>query len=279
MVYRKELDPDASLQAALGARLRQEREGRGWSQRQLAERMGYSPTQISHVETALKIATLPFCRRLDAVLELAGTDESFEGQWFHMKHGALLEGFPKFISYEGRAAEIRLYEVGVIPGLFQTLEYAAVIENHSVTRGAITAEQAEERVTTVANRQAAISRNPLPAVHAVLDESCIRRQVGSAEIMRRQLDQLLAIAEQPNTILQVAPFTMGERRPFNLPVTILTLPDRVVMSYAESAHRGHLERDSQRVEPTLSAYYQLQKYALPQATSVEVIHQVRKGIP
>ncbi|MGX2995017.1 helix-turn-helix domain-containing protein [Streptomyces sp. JNUCC 64] len=279
MGNQKELNPDASPQAALGARLRRAREQRGWKQRELGELMGYSPTQVSHVETGLKIATLPFCRSADSVLGLTGTEKAFEREWLSMKYGALLEGFPGLISYEARAVEIRLYEVGVIPGLFQTREYAATIEEHSVLRGAITPEQAQERVDIVASRQAAIDRAPRPLIHAVVDESCIRRQVGSPAIMRTQYDQLLALAEQPNTMIQVAPFTMGERRPFNLPVTILTLPDRSVLSYAESAHRGHLERDSRFVGPTLSFYYQLQKYALPQTDSVAMINEARKGTP
>ncbi|MFE3017037.1 helix-turn-helix domain-containing protein [Streptomyces sp. NPDC059256] len=279
MANRKELDPDASPQASLGARLRREREQRGWTQREFGAQMQYSPTQVSHVETGLKIATLPFCRRADAVLGLAGTEESFEREWLGMKYGALLEGFPGFIGYERRAVEIRLYEVGVIPGLFQTAEYAATIEDHSVARGAITPEHARERVAIVADRQTAIERTPRPLIHAVLDESCVRRHVGGPEVMRAQYDKLLEFAEQPNAMLQIAPFSMGERRPFNLPVTILTLPGRSVMSYAESAHRGHLERDSRFVDPTLSAYYQLQKYALPQADSVSMINEVRKGTP
>ncbi|MEU5973206.1 helix-turn-helix transcriptional regulator [Streptomyces sp. NPDC047315] len=279
MVNRKELNPDASPQAALGARLRREREQRGWKQRELGERMEYSPTQVSHVETGLKVATLPFCRRVDAVFNLTGTDKSFEREWLGMKYGALMEGFPAFIGYESRALEIRLYEVGVIPGVFQTLEYAATIEDHSVRRGAITSEQARERVTTVADRQAALERTPRPLIHAVMDEGCIRRRVGNPEIMRAQYDRLLALADQPHVLLQVAPFTMGERRPFNLPLYVLTLPDRSLVSYAESAHRGHVERDSRFVGPVLSAYYQLQKYALSQADSLAMIDQVRKGTP
>ncbi len=96
--------------------------------------------------------------------------------------------------------------------------------------------------------------------------------------MDAQFARLLEFAELPNTVLQVAPFSMGARRPFNLPLYILTLPDRSLMSYAESAHRGHLERESTFVLPVLTAYHQLQAEALSQAASVAVIEQVRKGI-
>ncbi|GGZ18606.1 transcriptional regulator [Streptomyces inusitatus] len=279
MANRKELNPDASPQAALGARLRREREQRDWKQRELGERMGYSPTQVSHVETALKVATLPFCRAVDVVLGLAGTEESFEREWLGMKYGALLEGFPGFVGYEGRAVEVRLYEVGVIPGLLQTPEYAAVLADAYVERGAITDDQAKERTGLTAKRQAALVRTPPPLIFVVLDEGCIRRPVGGPAVMGAQLDRLLEFAEQPNASLQVAPFSMGERRPFNLPITVLTLPDRSLVFYAESAARGHLEREGRFVVPTLTAYHQLQKHALSQADSVAMINQVRKGTP
>jgi hypothetical protein len=51
------------------------------------------------------------------------------------------------------------------------------------------------------------------------------------------------------------------------------------MSYAESAHRGHLERESAFVLPLLAAYHQLQAEALSQAASVAMIEQLRKGRP
>ncbi|MBB1247117.1 helix-turn-helix domain-containing protein [Streptomyces durbertensis] len=272
----KELDPDSSPQAAFGARLRTSRTERGWTQDHLGDQMGYSSTHISSVETGHKSPTLRFSRHADAAL---GTGDLFERQWHEMRHGALLEGFPQFIDHEGRAAEIRLYEVGVVPGLLQTPEYAAVLAGSAVKRGAITREQADERVALVAERQAALARTPPPLVFAVLDESCIRRPIGEPDVMGEQLARLVEFADQPNTVLQVATFDMGARRPFNLPITVLTSPDRSLMAYSESAQRGHLERDLAFVLPLLTAYHQLQAEAPSQAASVAMINELRKGTP
>lgn len=74
-------------------------------------------------------------------------------------------------------------------------------------------------------------------VFVVLDESCIRRPIGQPAVMGGQWTRLLEFAELPNTVLQIAPFDMGERRPVNLPITVLTLPDRSLISYAQSAQR------------------------------------------
>ncbi|WP_102934699.1 helix-turn-helix domain-containing protein [Streptomyces malaysiensis] len=275
---KNELNPDASPEAAYGARLRSLREARGWTQEDLAARAEYSSVHVSAVENGRKPPTLRFSRSADRAFGIEGED-TFERQFREIRHGSLLEGFPEFVDHEGRAAEIRLYEVGVIPGLLQTPDYAAVLEESTVKRGTITAEQAEERVTLVAERQTTLVRTPPPLISAVLDESCLRRPVGEPAIMNAQLEQLIEFAERPNTVLQVAPFSMGARRPFDLPVTILTMSDRSLMSYAESAQRGHLERDGRFVLPMLAAYHQLQAEACSQAESVAMVNQLRKGTP
>ncbi|MFF4605819.1 Scr1 family TA system antitoxin-like transcriptional regulator [Streptomyces sp. NPDC001339] len=275
---RKELEPDSSPQAAYGARLRSSREARGWKQEGLADQMGYSSSHISAVETGRKIATLRFSRSADRVFGTEGTADTFERQWRELRNGSLLEGFPEYVGYEGRAVEIRLFEVGIIPGLLQTPEYARTLAGGDVQRGAITPEQAEDRVSFLAERQAALVRPRPPMVLVVMDESCLRHAVGGAKVMEAQLRRLVEVASLPNWVLQVSPFEIGARRAFNLPVNLLTLADRSVVAYAESQARGHLEREATAVLPMLTAYHQLQAEALSQATSVAMIEQVRKGI-
>lgn len=279
MVNQLELDPERSPQAAFGARVRRMREERGWTQEELALRLGYSGTHVSAVETARKLPTLRLSRRLDIAFGTAGKESSFEREFRQIRNGALLEGFPQYVGYEGRATEIRMFEIGIIPGLLQTPEYATVLARSAVQRGAITAEQAEERVSVVAERQAALARTPPPLVFAVLDESCLRHPIGGPSAMDAQLAYLLEFTELPNTVLQVAPFDLGERRAVRLPIHILTMSDRALISYAESAQRGDVERDSSLVLPLLTAYHQLQAESLSQAASVAMIEQLRRGTP
>jgi transcriptional regulator with XRE-family HTH domain len=274
----KALDPDSGPEAAYGARLRRVRQERGWNQDDLATRTGYSSKHISAVETARRTSTLGFSRALDAAFGLTNTAESFEHEWRKLRHGLLLEGFPEYVHQERRAVEIRLYEVGVIPGLLQTPEYATTLEAGMVERGAVTQDQADARVELVSQRQASLVRTPPPLVFVVLDESCVRRPVGSRSAVAAQLEALLDFAKKPTTVLQIAPFTMGERRPLTLPITVLTMPDRSLMAYAESSQRGHLDRESSSIVPILTAYHQLQAEALSQSASVAMINEVRKGM-
>ncbi|MFI7101189.1 Scr1 family TA system antitoxin-like transcriptional regulator [Streptomyces sp. NPDC050161] len=276
---RKELNPDASPLAAYGARLRSMREARGWTQEDLAERMGYSSVHISAIETARKSPTLRFSRSADRAFGLEGGADSFDRLGRELRQGSLLEGFPEYVGYEGRAVELRLYQIGIVPGLIQTRQYAQVLAESAMHRGAISPEQAVERVDFLMERQAALERERPPMVMVVMDESCIRRRVGGDEVMEAQLDRLIEFAELPNTMLQVAPFTIGERRPFDLPVNLLTMSDRSVLYYAESQAQGFFERESTSVMPVLTAYHQLQAEALSQAETVAMISQLRKGTP
>ncbi|MEV5510744.1 helix-turn-helix domain-containing protein [Streptomyces orinoci] len=276
---RKELNPDASPEAAYGARLRGLREARGWTQEDLADRTEYSSVHISAVETGRKPPTLRFSRSTDQAFGLTGTADTFERQYREIKHGALLEGFPEYVKYEARAVEIRLFQIGLVPGLLQTPEYARALADGDVQRGAITPEQAEERVSFLAQRQAALVRPRPPMMLVVMDESCLRHAVGAAEVMEGQFRRLVEVASLPNWVLLVSPCEIGARRSFNLPMNLLTMSDLSVVAYAESQLRGHLERDTAAVLPLLTAYHQLQAEALSQAESLAMIEQIGKGTP
>ncbi|MFJ5289922.1 MULTISPECIES: helix-turn-helix transcriptional regulator [unclassified Streptomyces] len=279
MVNRKELNPEAGPEAAFGARLRRLREARGWIQDELAALIGYTGRHISAIETGRKPPTLRFTRSADAAFGIADTADSLEREWREMRHGSLLEGFPQYVGHEGRAVEIRIFNLGIVPGLLQTPEYARVLADSAVRRGAITPDQADERVAFLAERQAALVRPRPPMLFVTLDESCIRRPVGGSGVMKAQLAHLAEFAELPNTLLQVAPYEIGERRTFDLPMTLLTAPDRSVISYAESQAQGYVDRENSSVMPSLTAYHQLQAVSLSQEASVAMINQLRKGTP
>ncbi|MFF5504082.1 helix-turn-helix transcriptional regulator [Streptomyces roseolus] len=264
--------------AAYGARLRRLREERGWTQEELAARTGYSSKHISGVEIGSRSSTLKFSGAVDRAFGLAGTEDSFDRECRQVRHGVLLEGFPEYVHQERRAVEIRLFTTGIIPGLLQTPEYAQALAASNVARGVITAQQAEERVAYLAERQRILERPTPPMLFVVLDESCIRRPIGGPGVMAAQLDRLTEFAASPFSVVQMAPFAMGEKRPFDLPVNLVTLSDRTVLCYAESQARGHLERESGTVSSMLTGYHQLAAESLSQADSVAMIEEVRKGM-
>ncbi|WP_329619933.1 helix-turn-helix transcriptional regulator [Streptomyces sp. NBC_01255] len=264
--------------AAYGARMRRLREERGWTQEELAERTRYSSKHISGVETGRRPATLKFSGAVDAAFGLTGTDQSFDRECRQVRHGVLLEGFPEYVHQERKAVELRLFEIGIIPGLLQTPEYAQALAASSVARGSITADQSAERLAFLAERQQILEQQRPPMVFVVMDESCIRQLVGGPDVMAAQLDRLIDFAARPHTVIQVSPFAIGERRSLNRPVTLATLPDRAVLSYAESQAQGNLERESGAVASMLTLYHHLVAESLSQADTVAMIREIRKGM-
>ncbi|MFG3036837.1 helix-turn-helix domain-containing protein [Streptomyces sp. NPDC048330] len=279
MANRKELDAMSGPQAAYGVLLRRLRDQRGWTQEDVASRSAYSSQHISAVETARKSPSLPFSVQMDEIFGTKGSVDSLEREWQKTRPGPLLEGFPEYVANEGKAVEIRLYEIGIIPGLLQTPGYARCLADSNVRRGTITPERADRRVRFLAERQAALVRERPPMMLIVLDESCVRRRVGAPEVMAEQLDRLLEVAEQPNTVVQIAPYDMGEHRSLDLPLNLLTLPDLSVLAYAESQIRGYMERNTDSVLALLKTYHLLQAEALPHAASVAMIREARKAYP
>ncbi|MDH6705424.1 transcriptional regulator with XRE-family HTH domain [Kitasatospora sp. MAA19] len=271
-----ELNPSASPLKAFGAQLRRLRKAAGLTQIELGELTNLSDSQISNLERGTRIPTLDWVKAADQVLGAGGTLELT--YWSLSGGGSLLEGFPEYAVQESKAIELRQFELGVIPGLFQTKAYAEALAAADVRRGAITAEEAETRVSYLLTRQQRLDSNDAPVMHAVLDESCIRRLVGGAAVMREQLEHLAELAERPRTIIQVAPFSMGERRSLALPVVLLTLSDRSLLGYTESQERGFLTRETGTVTLWSHDYDRLQVGASSDVASLDMIRAARKDL-
>jgi transcriptional regulator with XRE-family HTH domain len=275
MVNVRQLDPTTSPLHAFGVQLRRFREAKNLTQAQLGKLMRYSASLISYVEQAKKRPLLLFAQRADIALETGGT---LELMWWQLYHSAFIEGFPQYAAHEAEAVAIRLFQIGLIPGLLQTKEYATAWEAGNVRRGRATQEEADERVAFLLARQQLFERVPAPTVRAVLDEGCLRRPIGGPAVMAGQLRRLEQLAQRPNVIIQVAPYSLGADRPFTHPVTLLTLPDRTVIAYTETEQRGYLERDADAVAVLTADYDDLQVEALPQAASLAMIREARKEL-
>ncbi|MEU9030661.1 DUF5753 domain-containing protein [Streptomyces sp. NPDC048383] len=113
-----------------------------------------------------------------------------------------------YIGLETEASSIRSYEPPVIPGLLQPPAYArAVIEE---TIPLATADQIATRLEVRLRRQARAHHPGRPfRLWVVLDESALRRVVGSPETMREQLEHLTHLGAQPHITVQVLPHDAG----------------------------------------------------------------------
>ncbi|MEU9074023.1 helix-turn-helix transcriptional regulator [Kitasatospora sp. NPDC048538] len=272
---KKTIDPTSSPWAAFGVQLRRSREAAGLTQLQLSKKVDCTASHLSYVELAQRPPSLKLAELADQELKTGGT---LVLMYWQLKHTALLEGFPEYANYETRAEQIKLFEISVIPGLLQTRAYAAAIEAGYVRQGSTTPEQAEERVQFRVSRQQILDRTPPPFLHAVLDESCLSRVIGGQEVMVEQLNHLAEYAARPNVVIQIAPFSLGENRPFIRPVTLLTMPNQKMLTYLETEHRGYIERNSPLTRELDRSYDRLVVEAMNQADSLAMIRSVRRKL-
>ncbi|WP_043267802.1 helix-turn-helix transcriptional regulator [Streptomyces sp. CT34] len=158
--------------------------------------------------------------------------------WWHQYSDVLPSWFETHIGLEEAASVIRTYEVQFVPGLLQTADYARAVSR--LGHPGAGPEETEQRVRLRLERQKLLTVKDAPRFWAVVDEACLRRPLGGAEVMAEQLRHLLTVAQLPNVTLQIAPFALGGLAAAGGPITILRflepdLPDIVYLEQLTSA--------------------------------------------
>src|SRR6202142_3547093 len=169
----------------LAAELRTLRDAARFTCEDVAEHLECSASKISRVETG-RVSVSP--RDVRDMLELYGVDaqrrdslvqlarESRQKGWWHAYSDTVQSSFATYVGLEDAAAEIRAYEVNLIPGLLQTEDYArAVISAGNLTG---TQDDVERRVALRMARQPALFGSDPPQLWAVLAEGVLHRTVG-----------------------------------------------------------------------------------------------------
>ncbi|MFJ8648698.1 helix-turn-helix domain-containing protein [Streptomyces sp. NPDC093546] len=215
----------------LGAELRRLRKASGLTGTQAAERLLVSQAKVSHMETGRRAVSprdvRDLCRLygvmdqhvVDSLMELA-RESSRQGWWY--AYGDIPHSV--YVGLETEAASIHAYESMVIPGLLQTPAYAAAVIEEAIPH--LTVEQAAARLKVRLRRQHRIY-DPARRLRlwVVLDESALRRVVGSREIMREQLEHLHALSTEPHITVQVLPHTAGAHPGLTGQFSLLRFPD------------------------------------------------------
>ena len=205
------------LRMILGRQLQALREKAGMSYQQAAEAIyssWYTIRRMERGEGGLKPLTVKSLlmaygitdvREIDAFLALA-RDASKPG-WWHSYDGVLPSWFKVAVGLEESASLIRAYEPQVVPGLLQTEDYIRALTTANFPGAA--ADEIERRVALRLARQELLRRPAPPEYWVVMDETVLRRPVGSREVMRGQLTALIEAAERPAVTIQVVPFAAG----------------------------------------------------------------------
>jgi transcriptional regulator with XRE-family HTH domain len=124
--------------------------------------------------------------------------------WWQAYGDVVPDWLDLYIGLEAAANRIDWYESDLVPGLFQTEDYARVVTGLHVPE----AEDSEidRRVQLRLGRQA-ILRRPIdpPSLRVALRETVLRAPVGGSGVMAAQLARLAEVSELPNVSLRVIP--------------------------------------------------------------------------
>ncbi|ONM49169.1 helix-turn-helix domain-containing protein [Nocardia donostiensis] len=134
--------------------------------------------------------------------------QSAAQSWWHAVAEAQTESFDVYPGLEAAAEELWIYHTELVPGLFQTADYARALQR--LAHPDDTQTELDRRVQPLLQRQALFSRRPAPArVHSVLHEAVLRCVVGNAKIMAAQLRHLADLSTRDNVSVSVLPFSAG----------------------------------------------------------------------
>ncbi|RFU82813.1 XRE family transcriptional regulator [Streptomyces triticagri] len=204
------------LRMILGRRLQDMRVAAGASLEDAAKALRVKTLTIRRLEKA-EVALKPLY--VEKLLETFGPDrqeiiefvelaeQANKPGWWHSYRDAVPSWFTAYVSLESGAKTLRTYEPQYVTGLLQTRDYA-----HAVLRGGLpngTEEELTRRVEVRLARQSLLEREDAPTLWVVMEEAVLHKAVGSPQIMREQIEQLLEVSERPHISLDIVPFAAG----------------------------------------------------------------------
>lgn len=205
--------PNLVLRRRVGAELRRLRDLAGLTGDDVSASLGWpSSSKLSRIEsgkTGVKPADLqrllglyqvsaPHRDELTALAEEAGKTGRVPAVAMRLP-----EEHVTFLQAEADAESIWIWEPQIVPGLLQLDDYTRALLEPWNVRLSRPAAELDRRVEARRLRQEVLNREPPIQIQAVLDESVLRRKVGSSWVMNRQLKHLLDVSASPHIDIRI----------------------------------------------------------------------------
>ncbi|MFJ5544687.1 helix-turn-helix domain-containing protein [Micromonospora chalcea] len=198
----------------LGRYLRELREGAHVTVTAAAKELEWSAPRIWRYETG-QVPMHPndveaMCRVYGAPRETIETMRALAREtkahgWWHSYGEAIKDWFKLYVGLEAAATKIRHYEVSLVPGLLQTVEYMR--ELIAIDQPSLPSVESQAKVDVRLRRQRLLARAVPRAPHldVILNEAVVRRPLRDQRAMARQLDALVVASKQHNIRIRVLP--------------------------------------------------------------------------
>jgi transcriptional regulator with XRE-family HTH domain len=264
----------------LGALLRARRQELGLTVEQVAERLEFSPSKVSRLETGQRGATARDVRDLCDLYGVADAGErerlvalAREGkqQGWWQSHDL---DFSTYVGLEAAATSIKYYQSIVIPGLLQSADYARAMHD-VVVQPKLSPERIDELVRVRLTRQELLKREPPIIISAIIDEAALHRVVGGVATMRAQLARLVEVAEQADVTIRIIPYGAGAHAAMDSTFRILEFgsPAPTIVFVEGLVGFIYLER-SQDVAKYEEVFERLSDIALSPQESIDLITRI-----
>ncbi|ALO94065.1 hypothetical protein AQJ11_00630 [Streptomyces corchorusii] len=270
----------------LGATLRKLRARKGLTLEEAGRLIGVSKATVSRYETQAGpvrwIVVEALCREYGAteaetraVIGLA-KDAKQQG-WWNSFADSIPESMNLLLTLEHDAVRESHFSCVYVPGLLQTRAYSTALQKANEVP--LAREEIERLVDIRMKRQEILMRPKPPRLWAILDESVIRRVVGSPQLMKEQLGRLLEANESPHITLQILPFSKGAHAAALGSFVIIGGPEPALDVVYVDFHAGSLflEKDEELDRYRLAFEY-LQAQALDMESSSAMIHRALKEL-
>lgn len=261
----------ATLRAqCLGNLLRNLRDTAGLTLRDAGDHIMRDPSTISRIEAG----TLP--ARLPDVMELlnlygihdpavrTGLEQLTRDVWQKGWWDGFADVVPaKIIDaawLEARARTVRHFGTLVLPGLFQTPEYAEAVIRAADPQASN--EQVQQWVTFRMKRQEVLTGADAPDYDVILDESCFQRVVGGPTVMRKQLSHVLDLSSRPNVTVRVLPFSTGAMASPDGGFTVYVMPSPFPLVAQVNSQGGVIYLEATKASRFDEAHTRLEAEAL-----------------
>ncbi|WP_432923515.1 helix-turn-helix domain-containing protein [Microbispora sp. CA-135349] len=199
----------------LGAQLRRLRENARLSGKDLAERLRWQPSKVSRIENARQTATEDDValwgkaveadpETIDGLMRQAAGLLERHDSWRQRHRNGLAALQEDVRDLEARTRLVRAFEPGVVIGLLQTTEYARHIFG-KVRRVHETTGDVDDAIRVRMRRQE-ILYDPARRFRFVMPEAVLRYRLAPPDVMRGQLDRLIAVTTLPNVEFGLLPF-------------------------------------------------------------------------
>ena len=248
--------------------LREARHKAGLSSDDLGDKLGYSGATIRSVESGHRVPKPDLARRAD---KFFGYPKVFELMEERLRDLPFPASYRPFLPHERAARVLRMFEVTLIPGLFQTPEYARCMLS---ARPHVTDDEVENLVAARLARQEIFTAEAPPLVYAVLDEAALHRMIGGAEVMREQLEHLADVSRWVNVTLQVISFTVGAHIGLQGGSVLAQAADGSVTVFLDNLADGQVSENEELVSHVTQRFEALRAEALPKGASRDLIMRV-----